>query len=116
MTIKGLIVHVYRAAQGGDCSRNGLTARVAHCILIDPKIRDGEVIEAKEGDEVLIVDYRQGYSHKCLTPCARPAKIINGEIVKNPGWHMFGGNYITGDSRFSDAHGHVLPVHDRCEQ
>lgn len=116
MTIKGLLVWVMRNVKLRDCTREGLTSRIDSCLLIDERVKDWGALGAKEGDEVLMVDYRQGYSHPCLTPVAVPAVIRDGVVVQHPGWHQFGGNFINSqDSRFTKIHGDVLPVHDRFE-
>ena len=114
--MKGMLVFVYRCAAFGDSTNNGVTARHTQMILIDPSQKDSQIFEPQEGDDVLVVDHRGGRDHPFLTPIARPAKVIGGHLVPAKGWTMFGGNYVTtSDSRFREAYGHVLPVHDRIE-
>jgi hypothetical protein len=116
MTIKGMSVSVLRDASGVDCTMRGVSSRVSRILVVDPTVPALGVFEAKEGDTVLLVDQRGGKDHSYMTPIAVPATVVNGQLVKSPKWHMFGGNYVTSsDSRFSAAYGHVLPVHDRVE-
>ncbi|NCA16970.1 MAG: hypothetical protein EBS90_07980 [Betaproteobacteria bacterium] len=114
---KGMLVSVYRAAEFSDATNNGITARHNRLLLIDPAAGDSfRVFDAKDGDEVLVVDHRGGMDHAYLKPVARPARIENGQIVPTKKWTMFGGNFVsTSDSRFRERFGHVLPVHDRIE-
>lgn len=107
----GLIVQVYRAADGHDCSLDGVSSRVTHLTLInvagpfDPKPdRPAAVLMAGPMNTVRIV------------PAGYPAG-------KRP---MFGGNYVTtSDSRLGEAMSDILghpaycvgavPIFDRFE-
>lgn len=116
MTLNATLVHVYRSPRLGDCTNSGLTSKFDSIMLVDPQNDQLGGFTVKDGDRVLLVDHRGGRDHPCLTPRAVPATIINGAVIPDKGWHMFGGNYVsTSDSRFREAFGHVLPVHDRVE-
>lgn len=113
-TIKGMNVEVFRSRRLGDCSCGGATSRHDTMLLVDGDLFP--IFEAKEGEEVLTVEHRS-----FAGPIAVPATVVraaNGglALAKEPGWHMAGGNFVsTSDSRFHDAYGDAMPVHDRIE-
>jgi len=118
MTVKGMLVFVLRDIGCGDSTADGFTSRVNRCLLIDEHAPEMAVLEAKEGDEVLVVDYLRGYSYPYLTTIAVPAVVKDGKVIQQEKGRVrqFGGNFITSsDSRFAKRHKDVLPVHDRLE-
>lgn len=108
-----LSVEVYRAADGRDCTNNGVTSRNQRVYLYSGD-RQECIADAKENgidQSALYVNKRILWNEKHYF--AEP-------LIKGKGVQMFGGNFVyTSDSRFSDMteddlH-RPLPVHDRYE-
>ena len=105
--MKGLIVSVYRDADGTDCSNRGITSRFTELTLVDPEI--DPIFEATPDCPAILLVRRtiggKPYIH------AVPADLVDsGKIV------MFGGNYIvSSDSRVCAINPYPIPVHDRVE-
>lgn len=112
--MKKILVFVYRAADGRDCTSNGLTSKISSAWLFsDAPIN--EIVQYCEDNNIdfekqLVLNKRTlwGERHFFAEP-----------VCKNNGSQMFGGNYVcTSDSRFNEITGDYkpIPVHDRFEQ
>lgn len=98
---KGMIVEVFRAADGMDCSINGISSRYTQVLLVGEDIP--EIFSEREGLPVV--------------------KLVKRVIFGNPYMHVqpvdgvgysFGGNFCyTSDSRFPNDY--PLAIHDRQE-
>lgn len=112
---QGLIVSVFRNCQG-DYSRGGLTAD--HQALTVVNI-GGPFGPRDERPAVMLIQGPGRGPNPIIVPAVAGDA---GEWTPAPGWWMFGGNYASGDSRFSDAlarlggtPGMAAKVHDRIE-
>ena len=113
MIHKGLLVSVFRAAHGQDCTNNGVSSRFN--TLIAASIYVGEIPEVfpslPDSSNVVIVAYRGQFKDWVAYPVTP-----DGEILTRG---MFGGNFIyTSDSRLAEFTGFSLapiPVFDRFE-
>jgi hypothetical protein len=102
---KGMLVYVYRNAEFGGCTNNGLTDKVTKLILVGDGI-DGP-FEVKEGEPYLEL-VRNAYRVH-----AEPRNFGDMSGLIGP---MFGGNFVySSDSRFTKVCYAPLPVHDRYE-
>ncbi len=111
MTVKGLHVEVYRPADLGDCSNNGLTARFDSAILIGEGVEGPETVDLDNPPENVLLLVQRSLSGKEY----RHAEPLDGHYGGGGKWYMFGGNCIhTSDSRFPNHY--PIKVHDRCEQ
>jgi hypothetical protein len=101
----GLIVSVFRDADGHDCTRGGISSKYTELTLILP---EGGPFEPTEDRPAVILERRK-LSHLAepyLT--AYPADRDSGQC-----W-MSGGNFISCcDSRFPSLY--PIPIHDRTE-
>lgn len=119
--VRGLILNVYRSADGANCTNGGYTARFTQLTLVG--VRD----ETKGHNAPVEPLGRQS---QVFAPTAeRPAVILVKRHIGRILWHlvpagfegqwfMFGGNYAaTSDSRFGDITGiyGAIAVHDRVE-
>lgn len=104
---KGLIISVYRDADGSDCSNNGISARYNRLTLVGAGIPEIFEVSDDAPAVTLITRVIGGEVYKHLQPCDVTGKPL-------PGWWMFGGNFAkTSDSRF--PHSYPLGIHDRQE-
>lgn len=107
----GLMVTVLRPAHG-DCSNGGVSSKHSVLWLVDQRrpFRNGLEVpqDAIDDGTVLFVDAVGGNWDDPQMIHARPP-CPEGK------WQMFGGNYVVGDSRFSDRFVGPLRVHDRIE-
>lgn len=102
-TRTGLIVTVYKPADGMDCTNGGETARFQKFVATGKGI-EGPFEPSAEMPEMKILPRLGGLGGYR----AVPASIPEGK------WTMFGGNFIyTSDSRFPSRY--PIPVHDRVE-
>jgi hypothetical protein len=105
----GLIVSVYRDAEGYDCTNGGISASHIRLCVVNV---DGPF---EPSDDCPAVILKPGNIPKALP------KLVPEEDQEH--WTMFGGNYAgTSDSRFSDAvermcgiRAGIVPIHDRVE-
>ena len=117
MKIRYLDVDVYRR-HSGDCTNGGVSSYFNQLLVACPNgpwtfDSDREIplnfcmVEKR--------NFHDGLSNVRIVPAT-----INesGEVVKRPGWWMYGGNIAeASDSRFSEMAGHYYPlkIHDRRE-
>lgn len=105
--MKGLIISVYRDADGSDCTNGGISSNHKRLTLIG---KDTPPIFEPTDDAPPVTVVRRnisGREYLHLVPCDENAKPL-------PGWWMFGGNYAdASDSRF--PHSYPLAIHDRQE-
>ena len=115
--MKQLNVSVYRAADMGDCTNDGVTSRHNSMTLFYGCKREEALAYCKENgidpDRCLVLVERElwGEQHNYAAP------LIHESGKCGP---MFGGNFIyTSDSRLADAMGTTtaqpVSVHDRYE-
>jgi hypothetical protein len=105
----GLIISVYRPADLGDCTLNGVSGQFASLTLINV---DGPFDPTPEHPAAWLVRGNLPYTVKIVV-------VDPATATRRP---MFGGNYGgTSDSRFNDAvksitgHPGLAPIHDRYE-
>ncbi len=102
--MKGILVSIFRDADGGDCTMDGVSSNVARAILTGDGV--AEVVETRPSDTILI------YKDRGKTP----PMCVPHEKFAQPGWSgwMFGGNFIySSDSRFPSSQ--PIAIHDRQE-
>lgn len=122
----GLIISVYRNAEFGDCTNNGVSSRTSSLTVVNV---DGPFTPTADRPAVLLERHQPG----CLriVPAVEAPPVAPGLIAiaghrytAAPGWHSMGGNYAgTSDSRFTVACEKLLgnkfygavAVHDRKE-
>lgn len=116
MKINCLSVEVLRD-RFGDCTNGGISSRFNELLVACP---DGP--QSFDADKLLPLNFCvMEFRHLGFTDHVRivPATVNErGEIVKRPGWWMFGGNVArTSDSRFFELSGvhYALDIHDRQE-
>jgi hypothetical protein len=106
-TEKGLLVFVYRNADGSDSTNGGLSSKVTQAVLIGPGIPP--VFSARPGLPAL----------RLVKRTLLGAVYYHAEPDEDPraGSHvgpMFGGNFVSScDSRMPSPY--PIPVHDRYE-
>lgn len=99
---------VYRSADGGDCTNDGITSRVEIGLLVGTDYPKGT---ARADCPTFLLREREVMGKIYLH--AIPSDIPEGEKGYS-GW-MFGGNFLyTSDSRFPQPY--PIPVHDRRER
>ena len=104
-------VNVVSTRNFGDCSANGVTSserneRLYVKVLPSSSTPGNFTRQDIEESGGIILEIKDRGSN------CRDNFIPEGDSR----WLMFGGNWITGDSRFSDSYGdHPVPVHDRYE-
>jgi hypothetical protein len=106
----GLLINVYRPADGHDCTMNGLSSRFATLTLVNA---EGPFEATPERPAVVLQSHVPG----CL-------RLVPLELLEQNRWAQFGGNYAAcSDSRFRELaealsggkfYGAVA-VHDRVE-
>ena len=116
MKIRALSVEVYRFPLW-DCTNGGISSRFRELLIACP---DGN--EEIDTDVMIplnfcaVVRRDLGFTEVCTV---YPATVNeDGEIVKRPGWWMYGGNIAdTSDSRWRALSGGYYPlhIHDRRE-
>jgi hypothetical protein len=113
--VKGLIIDLYRPADGSDCTNGGISSRYTEALVIGPGIPP---IFGASGRPVVRLEQNRGGGTARLVPLEKPGA-----------WYMFGGCFgYTSDSRFSEAvraiYGRTVhraeyygavPLHDRTE-
>jgi len=104
--LKGLIISVYRDADGHDCTNNGISSKFTRFLLAGEGIP--EIFEASEDCPPVRLVKRSIYPNEPdylhVEPWERPT---------GSGW-MYGGNHCyTSDSRFPNHY--PLKIHDRQE-
>lgn len=107
--MNGLIISVYKDANGYDCTNGGISSFHANLTLIGTGI-EGPFAPTEERPAVTMVTRTIGErKYTNLVPCDENAQPL-------PGWYMAGGNYgYTSDSRFRILCPYPLPIHDRKE-
>jgi hypothetical protein len=108
----GLIVSVYRDADGHDCTLNGVSSKVKKLTVINVP---GPFAPNEEAPAAILERHHRKVVR--IIPAGEDGKPL-------PGWSMFGGNYAAcSDSRLSQAiekmtgqewYGAVA-IHDRFE-
>jgi hypothetical protein len=106
----GLLVSVFRNAEFGDCTCNGVSKRFNSLCVINVE----GPFEPDENHPAVILESGPYNSVRLVPVCEKEAGS----------WTMMGGNYAgTSDGRFSDAVRHrtgapasVVAVHDRVER
>lgn len=113
MSIKGMIVSIYRNADGSDCSNGGISGRYTRALAIG----DGLPAIFEASPDMPVVVLMRGNLRGT-------AKVVPLSVVKSGAWSMFGGAFIVGgDSRWNEAvnricgseQSGVVPLHDRVE-
>jgi hypothetical protein len=102
-----LMVDVLRAADRRDCTMNGISARHARLYVPHPEgyLERDALIAKGEGPQLLEV-----------IPPAFPGCPARVKPRGEARWTMSGGNFVeTSDSRFWQAYGGPVSVHDRIE-
>jgi hypothetical protein len=95
---KGMMAFIYRNADGGDCTLNGLSARYSRVVVIGPGIPG--LFEPTKDMPALYLHDRGGYMF------AAPIK------KSTTGRYAMGGNFVSScDSRFPNKY--PIPIHDR---
>lgn len=122
----GLPMHVYRSADGMDCTADGITSTHTRLTLIGTIDELGTFTPSPEQsrlhpptDNAPAIALRRNMTIPCahLVPVTADGEPIGGR------WYMAGGNYATGDSRVADYYAQLdleptygaTPVHDRTE-
>lgn len=99
--MKGMIVEVFRRADGYDCTNGGVSSKHAAFVLVGEGVP--ELAEADERYPVLFLERNGNFGYRA----------VPGE----PGWKMFGGNFIySSDGRFWELSRGPIPIHDRFEE
>ena len=100
----GLIVDVYRAADGSDCTLGGVSATAPDFILTGEGVEGPfEVNESEPGTELV---FTKG-PHDSL-------RAVPRELIECGAWVMFGGNFcFSSDSRFPSDQ--PIKIFDRVE-
>lgn len=109
MERRGLLVFVYRAAEGTDCTAGGITSKVKNIILIGQNICGP--FKVKEGETYLelVEEYCGGRVLRFAIPMVDGHKVYGDDGVT-----MNGGNFIYDhDDRFPADY--PIPVRDRFE-
>ena len=113
---KGLIVSVLRNGLG-DFTRGGPSAHYQKLTVVNV---DGPFGPTDDRPAVMLLQGPGRDPNPILVPAI---KDTSGNWHRAPGWWMAGGNYATGDSRFSEALGRLgatrsmaPKVHDRIEE
>ena len=121
MKIRTISVEVYRSPYG-DCSNDGISSRFSKLAVACPSGPDCFDTDNGIPDNFCMVDRRRHLNVYDFSEIAYsvivPATVDGfGNVVKRPGWWMYGGNIAdTSDSRFRDmAGGCPLRIHDRRE-
>ena len=113
----GLLVEIYKAARGGDCTMGGISSKALELCLVNVTgpFEPSEHIHAA----MLVRGNLPGTLR--IVPAV---KSVTGQWLQDSRWLMFGGNYAaTSDSRFTDACEKLLDhrfygavaIHDRHE-
>ena len=120
MKIHCLDVDVYRNDTFGDCTNGGVSSRFNRLLVACP---NGPITFDGEKEVPLnfcIIEKRNLFGGTLPDVRIIPATVDeSGQIVKRPGWWMYGGNIAAcADSRFSEMNGHYYPlkIHDRQER
>ena len=105
---KGLIVSIYRDADGSDCTLDVVSSKVKRLTIIGEGIP--QIFEPSEEAPAARIVRRliagEWYLH--IEPADNDGNAL-------PGWWMFGGNYAsTSDSRFPNNY--PIGIHDRQEK
>jgi hypothetical protein len=115
---KGLILHVYRAADSRDCTLGGVSSKHAGLTLVgfkrhadekwQPLERYAQVFEPNE-DRPAVILVESGVPH------LYGPHLVPLEIIESGRYPMMGGNYAgTSDSRWAEL-GHTIFGHDRLD-
>ena len=108
----GLLASVYRNAEHGDCSNNGITARFKRVCVVEfdgkPVVGPFEPSDDCPAVRIVVRDI----------PSLGMFGIIHAEPIDGePGRYMHGGSFIySSDSRFNDIYPAPISVHDRWER
>lgn len=108
--MNGLLMFVYRAAGGGDCTNDGVSSKVDTVILIDGKT---DVFEPSDRNPAMYLS--RWYGRAIATPSPLPPRVRNDRddcSVEHLDGFMFGGNFLySSDSRSPG----IVYVYDRRE-
>ena len=97
--VKGMLVRVYRNAEGPDCTGDGVSSKHTRFVLIGKNVPE---IFAPSDDAPAL------YLHENV-----PGHIRAVPSLDDGKWYMDGGNFIaSSDSRMPQR---VIPIHDRVE-
>lgn len=130
---KGIILHVYRAADGGDCTSGGISSKVDSFVLVGTKMqgqkdwtpldRNSQVHEPTVvTPAVVLVESRA--KGPLFGPHLEPLEWVENGVPEGYVGPMAGGNYAgTADSRFNVLGQTVfkgtrldaVSIHDRIE-
>ena len=110
----GLILTVYRNAEGYDCTNGGVTSKFNKVCVTNV---EGPFDPSPDAPAVELVGKSFSFG--------KSVNLVPVDLLEKKSWTMFGGNYATtSDSRFSKAVEKMLgvpfwsgavPVHDRVE-
>ena len=102
-----LVVNVYRHGSS-DCTMNGISSKAESLLLICPE-GNYSTNDCPDMPICRVQDHPTVKGHQYIVPCD-----LEGNVDGR--WYMFGGNYASGDSRYSQhIAGHPLKIHDRVE-
>lgn len=107
-TMKGLIVEVFKAATGPDCTGGGASSRHAEFVILDDAM-PGPFAPTPSRPALRLVrrNLHDGEYIHAVPDEPRPAGAAGP---------MFGGNFVFScDSRFRAVTNYPIPVHDRYE-
>lgn len=99
----GLMVDVFRAADGADCTNGGVSSKFEHFIL---------TVEGSEGP----FEPREDRPELVLTKGPyNSIRAVPRELLEEKVWFMFGGNFcFSSDSRFPSDQ--PIKIFDRVER
>ena len=115
MMIHALSVNVYRNNTIGDCTNGGLSSRFDTILVAMPE--GNHVFDPDKMIPLNLCVIERICHRDCEHVRLVPATVDeSGNVVKRPGWWMFGGNIArTSDSRFYEQTLYALDIHDRRE-
>lgn len=117
MMINYLEIDVYRTARRGDCTNRGISSRFDTLLVACPDGPWSFDPEVSIPLNFCAVEIRRTWGGNTYTDIV-PATVEDGQVVKRPGWWMYGGNIAScTDSRFHELTGidYPIQIHDRRE-
>lgn len=104
-TPRGLLVTIFRRADGADSTKGGVSSKVTHAILIIPGDQGSRIFDPDDRAPALYLQRWRGFYR------AVPVELKPDQHAG----YMWGGNFIhSSDGRFPSRH--PIPVHDRREE
>ncbi len=116
--INCLPVNVYKNPSG-DCTNRGISSRFRELLVYCPDGHESFDSEKETPLNFCMVERQTFFGGRTANTVIVPAMVDDaGNVVKRPGWWMYGGNIAdTSDSRFTQLKGGYYPlhIHDRKE-